>query len=367
VDVAVGMPTPLADVRHKMDTGLVVAESNIAAPGMLTEARGLDLAEAAEYDEMSLRALGRSKATIQLQGRVWHKLGGFCPSGMSTPVHGITPTVIRRLTIHLYATPQFQGHPYVRDQSKPRRTAGISADLRSLRASFNRLAADGIIPESPFRQIKLPAANYQRKDAPTNEEVFRLLGAIDISTPEGFADYCLIACYADSGARLSGLSSSQMDGIDLKKGTLVVKEKGDRTRTVFVGRWLQKLLWRYVKQFRPEPAYPDGNYIFLSHDGRQLTKNRVEAKFRKYALKAGLDPHRLTPHSMRRYFCTQFVRNGGAISDLQLISGHANLKSLEFYLRPTPDDLKRSHDRYGPLDRLQQSVSGLGKEPRRPK
>ena len=116
------------------------------------------------------------------------------------------------------------------------------------------------------------------------------------------------------------------------------------------------MLFLYAKRFRPEPAFPNADYFFLTGDGRPLTKQRVEAKFRKYAIKAGLDPHRCTPHVARHSFCTHFIRNGGALSDLQALSGHSDLKALGIYLHPTTDDLKLAHLRYSPVDNLRLNV-----------
>ncbi len=317
------------------------------------------LADMAEYDALCLRSAGRKPATIAGTRLAISKLEDFLRSnGLPLRADLIGADTIRRFIIHLGASKKFEGHPFTRAQQEPLSPAAVNGYLRALRAAFARWAADGMISASPFAHVRIPAPHYKLRMSLTGEEITGYLGAFDTAAPEGFRDYVLVLTYFDTGARLSGLRTLQMENVDMGNGCLTVTEKGDKQRLIFIGKTVHKLLWRYVKSYRPEPAFPDSDNLFLTRDGRPLTKGRIEARFRKYALKAGLDPHKFIPHVMRHSFCTHYMDNHGEISDLQVLSGHSSLKTLSNYLHPSPDHLRVAHRRSSPVDNLHLNPTG---------
>jgi integrase/recombinase XerD len=332
-----------------------VADTKFTSSGV---PRGLSLAEMADFDALCLRSAGRKPATEALSRLAIGKLIAFMvANNLPTEVDVVNAYILRNFTIYLSTIPKFLDHPFTHTQKTLLSQAATNGYLRALRAAFGRWVSEGIIPASPFATVHIPAPHYKRREALSAEEIRAFVGAIDTTTPEGFSDGVLILTFFDCGARLCGMRTLLMTGVDLKLGRLTVTEKGDKTRYVFIGSTVQKLLFKYIKLFRPEPVYPNADFLFLNRYGRPLTKQRVEAKFRRYALKAGLDPHKCTPHVARHSFCTHFVRNGGGLSDLQAISGHSDIKSLSIYLHPAPEDLKAVHLRCSPVDHLQLNLT----------
>ena len=315
--------------------------------------RCLDLADMAQYDALCLRSAGMSTSTIAITRLAISKLDAFLRMNQfPAKTDLISADSIRRFIIHLGTSKKFSGHPFTPTQQAPLSAAAVNGYFRALRAAFARWAADGMIACSPFTHVRLPAPHYKLRQSLTKDEILEYLRAFDTTSPEGFTDYVLVLTYFDSGARLSGLRTLRMDSVDLHGGSLTVAEKGDKQRLVFVGKLVHRLLWRYVKCCRPEPAFPDADNLFLTRDGRPLTRQRIEAKFRRHALKACLDPHRFTPHVMRHSFCTHYMDNKREISDLQALSGHSNLKTLSAYIHPSPGHLKAAHLRSSPVDNL---------------
>jgi site-specific recombinase XerD len=339
------------------------APAEAVCPG---QPRCLDLAEMADYDALCLRSAGRKPATIAGTRLAISKLDSFLRSNqLPLRLDLISADTIRRFIIHLGTSKKFAGHPFTHAQQTPLSAAAINGYLRALRAAFARWADDGMIATSPFTHVRIPAPHYKPRLSLTKDEIIEYLGAFDTAAPEGFRDYVMVLTYFDTGARLSGLRTLQMDRLDLERGSLTVTEKGDKERLIFIGKTMHKLLWRYVKSYRPEPAFPDADNLFLTRDGRPLTKGRIEARFRKYALKAGLDPHRFIPHVMRHSFCTHYMDNHGEISDLQALTGHSNLKTLSIYLHPSQDHLKAAHRRSSPVDNLHLNQTGKAPGPAR--
>jgi integrase/recombinase XerD len=343
--------------EEKSVNNLTVLADNVSEPGSPGNPRHIELAEMADYDTLCLRSAGRKLSTISITKCALNKLILFLNlNHFPTQADQITPEIMRQFIIYLSSSRKYAGHPYTHAQEKPLSPAAINDYLRALRAAFGRWTVDGMIERSPFTNVRLPAPHYRERQSLSPDEIKQYLSAIDTSTGKGFSDCVLILTYFDTGARLSGLRTLCMQKVDLQNGILYVVEKGDKERPVFVAKTVQKLLWQYVKRYRPEPAYPQADNLFLTQDGRPLTKGRIDVIFRKYALKAGLDPHRYTPHVMRHAFCTHFMNNKGEITHLQAISGHSDIKTLAIYLHPGLDELKRAHLRSSPVDNLELCV-----------
>ena len=319
--------------------------------------RDIELLSALDYDVWTQRAAKRSEKTIEGTVSSVRKMDAILKAnGLPTAIDAINDDTIRFVILQLSTARRYAGHPFIQAQETLLSSGSINDKLRAIRAFINRMETAKIISKSPFDGVAIPSPHYERREVQEEDDIRKLIGVIDPTTPIGCGDLALVTTFVDSGGRLGGLSGITMDRVDLKRGRLVVTEKGGKERIIFFGKTLKPILWQWTKRFRPEPAYPDGDYLFLTVDGRQLTKNRIEAKFRKYAIRAGLDPHKFTPHAMRHFFCTRFIRHGGSVSDLQAISGHADIKSLSIYLHPGLDDLQAAHGRCSPLDHLHLNV-----------
>ena len=60
----------------------------------------------------------------------------------------------------------------------------------------------------------------------------------------------------------------------------------------------------------------------------------------------------LTLHFLRHSFASSFVRNGGAVTDLQKILGHSSIQTTIRYTHALIGDLKVSTQRFSPIARL---------------
>ncbi len=90
--------------------------------------------------------------------------------------------------------------------------------------------------------------------------------------------------------RVSELCHLKLDDMWLEEEMLKVASKGNKERLIPVGKQVQRLLWRYISRFRPEPLAASSNLLFLTQNGKPLTKDRVEKIMAHYGKKAGL-PH----------------------------------------------------------------------------
>ena len=312
-----------------------------------------ELEDLLEFYVLCAQSRGDSEKTISQTRTVVNLLKGYLEQhGLSTNASQIGAVELRGFIRDLQQRPKFASHPYAKPQTDTLSPHTINSYLRALRAAWNGWVAEGLLETSPFFKVKVP--KVPKKVIPTfsEEQLTDFFDAIDTSTTEGFRNYTLFLVYLDTLARLSEITGLEIDNIDLKGHIAKVRGKGGKERFVVFGVRVQKCLWKYIKQFRPEPALPKYNLVFLTRDGYPLTKNRVEQAMKRYGRKANIVGVRCSPHTLRHTGCLLWLRRGGDIFTLQQLTGHSSLEVLKGYLNLAQSDIVVGHQRYSPIDNL---------------
>ena len=116
--------------------------------------------------------------------------------------------------------------------------------------------------------------------------------------------------------RVSELCHLKLDNVWLEEGMLKVLGKGNKERLIPIGKQVQRCLWRYISRFRSEPASANSGFLFLTRDGRPMTKDRVEKIMTYYGKKTELKGVRCSPHTLRHSAAVRFLRNGGDVGEI---------------------------------------------------
>jgi integrase/recombinase XerD len=162
----------------------------------------------------------------------------------------------------------------------------------------------------------------------------------------------VILILLDAGLRVSELTSLTLKDVRLAEGILKVSGKGKKERLIPIGKASQRILWNYINRYRPEPAKPRYDLVFLTKDGWPLTKNRVQKMMMKYGKKADIKGVRYSPHTLRHTGAVMFLRNGGDVFNLQRLLGHSSLEMARHYCELADVDVKRAHSIASPVDNL---------------
>ncbi len=314
---------------------------------------GIELSSLIGGYRLCAQTEGKSKKTIQTVADSVSYLERFLRSeGLTIDVTEIGPGEIRAFILHLQQKRCFSDHPFVRSQERGLSRHTISCYLRSIRAFWSWLISEGVVEETPFARVKIPKA--PRKVIPTfsDSQIRALLDAIDNATPEGFRDYVIILALLDTALRVTELTGLRLDNLWLEEGVLKVMGKGGKERLVPIGKGLQRLLWKYINRFRPEPAKPNCDFLFLTADGRPITRNRIQKRMALYGERAGLRRVRCSPHTLRHTAAVSFLRNGGDVFSLQRLLGHTSLEMTRHYCELADVDVKRAHTTASPVDNL---------------
>ena len=87
---------------------------------------------------------------------------------------------------------------------------------------------------------------------------------------------------------------------------LKVLGKGNKERLIPIGKQVQRVLWRYINHYRPEPAGSNCDFLFLTREGRPLAKDRVEKIMAYYGKKARLKGVRCSSEQPLLRRCTGY-------------------------------------------------------------
>jgi integrase/recombinase XerD len=171
-------------------------------------------------------------------------------------------------------------------------------------------------------------------------EVTRLLAVI--STP--WVRVAVMLAYG-AGLRVSEILGLEIQDIDAKRMVIHIRgAKRGRERHVMLSPRLLVALrahWKHAK--------PSGPRLFAGRDPSEaIHRGTVYKVIRKAARAAGIAA-RLGPHALRHSFATHMLEAGTDLRTLQVLLGHASMRSTAVYLHITTARLQSLRS---PLDDL---------------
>lgn len=251
-------------------------------------------------------------------------------------VESITAPIVRRFMLEL---------------SKTHNPGGVHVVYRAVKVFLRWYDAE-VEPEgwtNPMSKVRGPKV-YQEPLEPVSLDNLRAM----LATCKGKAladrrDKVVMVALLDTGVRASELIALNAGDVNMRTGTVMVRHgKGNKFRTVFLGSKSRRALVSYL---RARDDAGEASPLFASIDGGRLHYSSLRDIVRRRAAKADINPApRL--HSFRRAFALACLRNGVDVYSLQRLMGHADLSVLRRYLAQTQEDLRRAHERGGPVDRL---------------
>jgi site-specific recombinase XerD len=224
----------------------------------------------------------------------------FCQGQQIQYTTQITPDVIR--SYMLYMTD-------VRHNGK----GNVHSFYRSLRAMLywyeNEYEPDGW--KNPIKKVKAPKQSNEVLEPVSGDDISKLLSTCETGTYFGDRDYAIILTLFDTGARAHEFLNINLSDMDLDGGIIIKHGKGDKPRTVYIGKTTRKAIRKYLKHRQDNLPYL---WITEQNDD-QLTYDGLRAIFSRRAKNANIKPP--TIHSFRRAFALTMLRNGVDIFSLQ--------------------------------------------------
>ena len=113
-----------------------------------------------------------------------------------------------------------------------------------------------------------------------------------------------------------------------KRRVFKLNQRFNRGVAVQVSLQDEAIVWLEEKQ-------QDSGFIFLNRFGERITTRGISGQLKKLALKYGIDPAVVYPHSFRHRFAKSFLDRCSDIAFLADLMGHESIETTRIYLRKT--------------------------------
>ena len=158
------------------------------------------------------------------------------------------------------------------------------------------------------------------------EEVQNLLKQPSKRYPTGLRNKAIMSLMLHCGLRLSEVVNLKPGNLNLTKGKLRVESgKGKKDRDLAIPDYLTGLLdtWRNIR--------PKGSFFFSTLKGRKLSDRYIQQMVKRYANKAGIEK-KISPHTLRHTYATQYYKQTKDIETLRRILGHSDISTTTIYI-----------------------------------
>lgn len=202
--------------------------------------------------------------------------------------------------------------------------------LSSLRSFFGWLVLEGLLNDNPCDNVDPPKLGLYLPQVLSVSEVEALIGAVDLSSWQGFRDKAILEVLYGCGLRVSEAVNLNISNLYFDEGYIKVKGKENKERLVPIGEMAADAVNEYLEH-RPRPydAASD-DLVFLNRFGRSLSRQSMFLMMKKMALLADVRKE-ISPHTLRHSFATHLVENGADLRMVQEMLGHENLVTTEIY------------------------------------
>ena len=222
--------------------------------------------------------------------------------------------------------------------------------LSAIRQMFRFAHDEGWRTDNPALRIAGPGASQRLPKTLSLDEVDRLLDAARTkgrNPGEKLRNTALLEMLYATGMRVSELVGLPVAAARGDPKMILVRGKGDKERMVPLsaparGALKDWLVWRDAEEDKARAAgRPAARALFPGPgaDGH-LTRQHFYLLIKDIAVLAGVDPDKVTPHTLRHAFATHLLAGGADLRVIQTLLGHADIATTEIYTHVLDDQLK---------------------------
>ena len=212
--------------------------------------------------------------------------------------------------------------------------SSLARKCSALRQFYGFLADEGLRDDDPSAALPRPRTRRPLPRLLDHREVGLLLAQAEIEAqepaPAGARMLALLELLYGSGLRATELVSLPLNAVPRDAPFLTITGKGGQQRMVPVSTRAGHALkaWLAVRPL-------GGRHVFPARVGTKsathLSRVRLFQLLRELALRAGLDPAKVSPHVLRHAFATHLLEGGADLRVLQTLLGHADIATTQIY------------------------------------
>jgi integrase/recombinase XerD len=221
--------------------------------------------------------------------------------------------------------------------------------ISGIRSFYKYLLIEQLITIDPSTLLEAPKTRRKLPDTLSFEEIEQLIGAIDLSSPEGTRNKAILETMYSCGLRVSELVGLKISCLYLDIGFIRVIGKGDKERLVPIGSDAIKCIKIYKDRVRSHQSVSEKNQdiLFLNRRGNALSRVMIFYIIKSLATAAGITKV-ISPHTFRHSFATHLVEGGADLRAVQEMLGHESITTTEIYTHLNRDFLRDTLQQFHP-------------------
>lgn len=213
------------------------------------------------------------------------------------------------------------------------KSSSVTLALASIEAFCKWIHSEGYRDHNPLLKVKRPE---QVNNAPkwlSKNEKYRVIRTALLEHDR--RNRAIILTLLLTGVRVSELIGLKPADVIIseRKGTLTVRGKGNKTRTIPLPSDLRDCLAEYIVEKRAA-----AQWLFDSQRSEQITVKGVQHLCAAIGEKAKVEG--LTPHVLRHTFCHDLVAQGVNVFLVAKLAGHAKIETTMIYAQPGEEELQ---------------------------
>lgn len=203
--------------------------------------------------------------------------------------------------------------------------------VSGIKSFYRFLELEELVPDNPTELLDGPMVSQHIPEVLTVQEVDDLIGAIDLSTPNGVRNAAIVELLYSCGLRVSEACDMTFSCVFLEERYVRVVGKGSKERLVPMSESAVERIIEYLpirQAITPKPAFV--HHLFLTRVKTAISRQMVFMIIKDLAKKIDLKKD-ISPHTLRHSFATHLLEGGAHLQAIRDMLGHADIATTEIY------------------------------------
>ncbi len=230
--------------------------------------------------------------------------------------------------------------------------------LSAIRQFFRFAYEEGWRGDNPAIRLTGPGKSKHLPKTLSEAQVGALLDAARTRgrAVDRIRNACLFELLYATGMRVSELVSLPVSAVRGDPRMILVRGKGGKERMVPLSPPARAALSAWLRQrdaaeevARAEGARPSPHLFPSRGKAGHMTRVRFHGLVKELAVAAGIDPGKVSPHTIRHAFATHLLAHGADLRSIQTLLGHADVSTTEIYTHVLDARLRALVEEHHPL------------------
>ncbi|MCK9638548.1 MAG: site-specific tyrosine recombinase XerD [Prolixibacteraceae bacterium] len=253
---------------------------------------------------------------------------------------GLSPEAIRLVQLRKFV--EWMNENGVSPRTQARTISGI-------KSFYKYLLIEEVVENDPTTLLESPKIGRKLPDVLSDEEINRLIDAVDLVKPEGLRNKAILETLYSCGLRVSELVNLRLSNLHFEQEFVKIAGKGEKERLVPISKRAIEDIRKYMVGYRKKLKIDKSseNILFLNRRGRKLSRVMIFTIIKNLAQKIKLEKS-ISPHTFRHSFASALVKGGADLRAVQEMLGHESILTTEIYTHLDKEFLKETVNKFHP-------------------